>query len=233
MDNTSQIRRLVREKDAALVIVDSLGKARNTDPSDGDATIKLTNAIESFGIPVLAIDQVTKVDNAAIAKQKVTHPDAMMAIGSQFSTAGARLGWFFQEMGDSTYLSKRYNVFNTKHNHVAKQEPRSLKIDFTNNERGIPVAITFDIWDTVKFEEFRAEDIEVTVAKWMARNGNVPVTATELEAAINLPRTTIGEHVSARPDWFVNVPGKGRSKPFKLTEEGLRASSSSSSGAEQ
>ncbi len=220
VDNTSQIRRLVREKGAALVIVDSLGKARNTDPSDGDATIKLTNAIESFGIPVLAIDHVTKVDNAAIAKQRVTHPDAMMAIGSQFSTAGARLGWFFQEMGDSTYLSKRYNVFNTKHNHVAKQEPRSLKIDFINNERGIPVTITFDVWDTVKFEEFRAETIEETVLIWMVRNDVGKATATQIANETGLDRTSVSR-VLGSSEWFEKA-GKQTKKGqfYEVTEEG-------------
>lgn len=219
VDQLSQIRSVVRKKEAVMVVVDSLGKARNTDASDGDATIKLTNAIESFGIPVLAIDHVTKVDNTAIANGKVTNPDAMMAIGSQFSTAGARLGWMFQEMSDSTYETKRYNLHNTKHNHTVKQEPRSVKVEFINDDRGIAQMVKFSMWDVLKFEEFTADTTEHMILKWFFHNSIKSATTKTISDGLGIAATTVNSALS-NADLFEKLTKQGRDQPYALTEDG-------------
>ena len=223
VDQLSQIRSVVRKKGAVMVVVDSLGKARNTDASDGDATIKLTNAIESFGIPVLAIDHVTKVDNAAIANGKVTNPDAMMAIGSQFSTAGARLGWMFQEMSDSTYEVKRYNLHNTKHNHTIKQKPRSIKVEFINDDRGVAQQVKFSMWDVLKFEEFTADTMEHMILKWFAHNHVETATTKTIADGLGAKDTTVNSALQ-NEELFKRLTKEGRNQPYGLTEDGLSES---------
>ena len=225
VDQISQIRSVVRKNKAVLVIVDSLGKARNTDPSDGDSTIKLTNAIESLGMPVLAIDHVTKADNKEIKTGKVTHPDSMMAIGSQFSTAGARLAWFFQEMSDSTHLVKRFNIHNTKHNLVAKQDARSLKMEITNDERQIITGVEFTVWDIMQFEELTVESPEQIILKMMVRGGIKTIDATTAGKATGMPRTTCADALKNNPDWFTAIQKVGRTQPFGITALGYDESS--------
>lgn len=220
VDQISQIRGVVRKEKAVLVIIDSLGKARNTDPSDGDSTIKLTNAIESLGMPVLAIDHVTKADNKDIKTGKVTHPDSVMAIGSQFSTAGARLGWFFQEMSDSTQMVKRFNLHNTKHNLVAKQETRSLKMEITNNERYVITGVEFSVWDSMQFEEFAAETVDRMILKHMVRAKIKTMSASDAAKALGVPRTTAADAFKGSPEWFTPLAKVGRTVPFGITALG-------------
>ena len=73
------IRSLIRETGAVMVVLDSMGQARGTDPSDGDSTIKLTKGIRSFGVPCLAIDHVTKADNKDMKNSNTTNPVTDMA----------------------------------------------------------------------------------------------------------------------------------------------------------
>ena len=227
-DHLSQIRAIIREMDAVLVIVDSLGKARGADPSDGDATIKLTNAIESLGMPVLAIDHVTKSHNEAISSGQMQNPEAVMGIGSQFSTAGARLGWFFQKMTDSKPLSVRFNLHNNKHNLVAKQDTRSMTMNIENNERGVITKLTFKTWDSIKFEELRVESLEVTIARWMVRTEKISTTTTEASKAIGASDTSVNRALQGA--LFEKMTRVGKSVPYRLTEAGTAAVGTSPTG---
>ena len=199
--------------------MDSLGKARNTDPSDGDATIKLTNSIESLGIPVLAIDHVTKADNRDIKNGKVQNPNAVFAIGSQFSTAGARLAWFFQEMSDSSPGYQRLNIHNTKHNHVAEQESRSLRIELRSDDFHALDTVTFQVHDSMIFEEFQAESTEMILLKWMMNNSVKTTTATEISKSTGLERTAAARAFKNH-EWFDPVTKVGKSQPYQVSSEG-------------
>ena len=209
------IRSLIRETGAVMVVLDSMGQARGTDPSDGDSTIKLTKGIRSFGVPCLAIDHVTKADNKDMKNSNTVNPDAVMAIGSQFSTAGARLGWFVQEMSTSTQMARRFNMHNPKHNHVAKQQAYSMAMNLENNDRGLLTSITFENYDSVVFEELKLEDTAVTMLKMHVRHGS-PVGGSELARITGISRSTVVSNFNRRPEWWQKVAG---STNYQLTDE--------------
>lgn len=219
IDHLSPIRSIVRERGAVLVIVDSLGKARGADPSDGDATIKLTNAIESLGMPVLAIDHVTKSHNEAISSGQMQNPEAVMGIGSQFSTAGARLGWFLQKMTDSKPLSVRFNLHNNKHNLVAKQETRSMTMDIENNQRGVITQLTFKTWDRQKFTELEPQDAKMSIALWMMRSGKNTTYSAEAAKGTGISKSTVNDALQSS-GWFEKAPKQGNIQPYRINEVG-------------
>lgn len=213
------IRSLIRETGAVMVVLDSMGQARGTDPSDGDSTIKLTKGIRSFGVPCLAIDHVTKADNKDMKNSNTTNPDAVMAIGSQFSTAGARLGWFVQEMSTSTQMARRFNMHNPKHNHVAKQQAYSMAMNLENNKRGLLTSITFENYDSVVFEELKLEDTAVTMLKIHVRHAK-PVGGSELARMTSISRSTVVSNFNRRPEWWQKVEGTTQ---YELTEAAIAA----------
>lgn len=219
-DHTSRIRRVARANKAVLIVVDSMAKARNASASDADETIKLMNSLEDLGLPVFAIDHVTKSDNKDIKDGGVKNPNSVMAIGSTHSTDGARLGWFLQQIGDPDNGVSRFNVHNTKHNLVAEQKPRSLRVSITNNGNDIMTNLKFDVWDTVKFEDFRAETVEETMLIWMKRNGLDQSTATQLAELTKLDRSSVATSFKSS-DWFEKKGKRVREGQFyEVTETG-------------
>jgi len=218
-DAIGPIRALIRELDVKLVILDSMGQARGTDASDGDSTIKLVKALRSLGVPVLAIDHVTKVDNKGMKDGKIDNPDSIMAIGSQFSTAGARLAWFIQEMSLSTPMARKFNMHNTKHNHVAKQEPFSMSLDMENNEQQRVTSLKFTSWDSLKYQEIAQEDKSVAILKAHIR-ADRPLGGTELAKLSGVSRNTVVSTFNRRSEWWTQVPG---STQYALTEDAFVA----------
>ena len=214
-DAIGPIRSLIRELDVKMAILDSMGQARGADASDGDSTIKLVKALRSLGIPVLAIDHVTKVDNKGMKNGKLDSPDSIMAIGSQFSTAGARLAWFIQEMSASTPMARKFNMHNTKHNHVAKQEPFSMNLDMENNEQQRVTSLKFQSYDSIMYEELAHEDRAVTMLKAHIK-ADRPMGGTELSRLSGVPRGTVSSLFERRSEWWSQVEGTTQ---YQLTED--------------
>jgi len=200
VDSVRPIKSLIREHEAVLVIIDSVGQARGADPSDGDSTIKIMKWMRSFKVPVLAIDHITKVENKDMTKGKVDAPDAVMAIGSQFSTASARLGWFFQHMTTSTAMHIKFNIHNTKHNHVAKQETMSLDIKFMNNDRGLMTNLEFITWGSQMHYEVSNERNE-EAALVVHYRADRPLGTTELARMCGVVRSTLASIHRKSPFW--------------------------------
>jgi hypothetical protein len=230
-DHVSRIRGLARETGAVLVILDSLGKARGADPSDGDATIKITNAIEAFALPVLAIDHVTKSVSEMVAAGKLDSPEAIYGIGSQFSHSAARLGWFFQKMTSSKPNRVVFNIHNNKHNLVPKQDSRSVTMELESNERSVLTRIKFKTWDNVAFEEMRVEGIEVTIARWMVREGKLTTTTTEAVRGTGASKSAVNRALTDHPDWFEKMAKQKQMQPYKLTDTGRNATGTSSASS--
>ena len=215
-DAVRPLKSLIREHEAALVIVDSIGQVRNADASDGGATIVLMNQLNSLPVPVLGIDHVTKEDNRSIARGRVDSPDAVMAIGSQFSTASARLGWFFQHMTTSTAMHVKFNIHNTKHNHVAKQDTMSLDIKFVNNDRGLMTNLKFITWGSQMHYEVTNERNE-EAALVIHYRADRPLGTTELARMCGVVRSTLASIHRKSPYW-AQVAG---STQYRLTEMGI------------
>ncbi len=60
VDLSPSIRRTIAERNIGFVINDSLGAARAGEPESAELTIRTLMAMRSWGVPVLALDHVTK-----------------------------------------------------------------------------------------------------------------------------------------------------------------------------
>ncbi len=219
-DALRPIRKLVREHEAVLVIVDSIGRTRDADASDGGATILLMNALGAMPCPVLAIDHVTKEDNKNIKRGKVDSPEAVMAIGSQFTTAAARLGWFFRDMDATASGTLNFTLYNTKHSHIPKQPPMAMSLVITSNEKMLPVEVEFKTWEKQMFFDVdKAQDnlVNMLVIHYRAERA---MTVTELGMAAGVKAGTASSLVSRHSDLWEFVSG---SKLRVLTEDGNAA----------
>jgi hypothetical protein len=214
-DAIGPIKALIRELDVKMAVLDSMGQARGADASDGDSTIKLVKMLRSLGVPVLAIDHVTKVDNKGMKNGKMDDPASIMAIGSQFSTAGARLGWFIQEMSASTPMARKFNMHNTKHNHVAKQESFSMSLDMENNAQQRVTSLKFNSWDSLMYQELAHEDKAVTMLKAHVK-ADCPMGGTALAKVSGVNRSTAATILERRTEWWVKVSG---TTDYVLTDE--------------
>ena len=215
-DAVRPIRALVREHDAALVIIDSVGQARGTDPSDGDSTIKTMKWMRSFRVPVLAIDHITKVENKEMTKGNITVPESVMAIGSQFTTAAARMAWFFQKMTTSTKDTTKFNLHNTKYNHGPTHDVMSLDVEFKNNERGLMTNLKFKTWERQMFFEVTAQRNE-EAALIVHYRANRPIGTTELARMSGVNRSTLAGIHNKSPYWE-KVEGTTQ---YRLTKAGF------------
>jgi len=213
-DAIGPIKTLIREHEAVLVIIDSIGQARGSDPSDGDSTIKLMKGMRSFKVPVLGVDHVTKVDYRAIAGGKVD-PNTVMAIGSQFSTASARLAWFFQKMTTSTQMHTKFNLHNTKHNHVAQQDIVSMDVEMENNDRGLLTSVKFTTWERQMFYDI-TQPTKLEAAVVVHYRANRPLGSTELARMSGADRSTLATQMNAKPFWTRMARGI-----YELSDEGI------------
>lgn len=122
------LRRVVMEKEAVLVVLDSIGMARGGDAMGADDTIRMFRALRSIGAPVLALDHVTKQD-----KRSRT---VMTPYGSVYTINTARLLWgalIIEE--ESTAAERQINMVNTKANRVAIQPRCGFSITYRNDEK--------------------------------------------------------------------------------------------------
>jgi hypothetical protein len=226
----SRIRTKAREMDCVLIVVDSMGRARGNDPSDGNATIKLTDAMDTFGFPVLALDHTTKAVNEQIEKGTMSDPSAVTGIGSIFSTASARLGWFLHKLNTSKPMARKYNLYNNKHNIVAQQATRSLTIDLKNNKVGHLTSVKFKVWSGDTLEELRVESAQVTIARWMVRESKTSTTTTEASNATGLSTTSAGRALGT--SYFEKMTKTGREQPYRITTEGVESAGGKVEGRE-
>jgi hypothetical protein len=214
------IRRLARKVGAVLVIIDSVGKAKTFGNNDTESTIQLFNDIDKLGVPTIAVDHVTKEINEKI-KQGRVHAESVTAIGSQFSGAAARLGWFMQEIGASRPREKRFNLHNSKHSHVAQQEARSMVVRIESNERDLPTSITFEIHDKLYLSEKKEESTLVQLARAIHRHGDA-VTYKDVTQLTGIVRGT-ASGILPNHDWFEKVSKSGQEARFWLSAEGSAA----------
>lgn len=211
------IKAVTRKEGAVAFILDSVGKAKSLTLNDGEAAIQLFDDLDRLVLPGVAVDHVTKVINEQIKRQKV-HAESVMAIGSQFSTAATRLGWFMHEQGSSTPTTKRFNMHNTKHNHVARQETRRLFIHIETNDRALPVSMQFEVQHGMFEIPLEAESKPVQIARAMARTDK-PMTYEEITEATGIKRNTLAP-ILTNHDFFTKGENMGRQATYSVSRKG-------------
>lgn len=209
-----RIRRLVRELGIVMVVVDSIGRARGGDVSASDVTIKMFESLAQLRVPVLAIDHMTKEENKRVWTNTYDAREAM-PIGSVYTQASTRLGWFMNVLPDSTDTHKKYNCYNTKHNHVPEQDTRGLEFKASSDE-----------WGNIHNAAFSVNRMSHYVAPVVKRNKQtdlllwhfsqqredlkvIPLTLKDMDRS-GISSSTIRNTVTdKRSEWWEKVKGAG------------------------
>lgn len=140
-----QLTRMVKDYDIQLVIVDSVATARGGEAFGADDTVRFFRALNSLGVPVLALDHLTKED---VRSDKAPTP-----YGSVFTINLSRLMWAVVQNDDASRLPnmKQLNMTNTKANNTGRQSPFGFTLEYQSSEKGNATSISLEmnqgVWD--------------------------------------------------------------------------------------
>ena len=144
VNSVSVIRRQIHETEAVLLVVDSVANARRGDAFGPEDTVHMFAVMGSLGIPVLAIDHMTK--------KAASDGDMSSPYGTVFTSNEARLTWGVMEaeMG-STPDDKQLNLTMAKQNRFKGGRPRGLVLSYESFPTGIVKVLTLTenegVWD--------------------------------------------------------------------------------------
>lgn len=117
------MRRLVAEIGAVLVVVDSIGMASGGDPADAAGIIKAMIGARALGVPVLGIHHLPKDSR-----------DKSRPYGSVYAAAEARMTWLVEKDEDAPVGTMRVALTNKKSNRSIRHERQSFELRFQSSE---------------------------------------------------------------------------------------------------
>jgi len=135
VNSVSPIRRQLRETDAVLLVVDSVANARRGDAFGPEDTVHMFAVMGSLGVPVLAIDHMTK--------KAASDGDMSSPYGTVFTSNEARLTWGVTESEEASTLDdKQLNMVMAKQNRFRGGRPRGLILGYESFPTGIVKTLT-------------------------------------------------------------------------------------------
>lgn len=137
MEAAPRMRKRVAETGAVFVVVDSLGFARGGDANSQELTVRMFSAFRTLGVPVLAIDHVTKSKE----DKTPTH-----SFGSAYTYNAARLMWRMDAAKEEGRNDFYCALVNTKTNRKF-QKPRGFKVLVTTDEDERLLTVVFETTD--------------------------------------------------------------------------------------
>lgn len=171
------LRKKIMDVGASLVIIDSVGMARGGAPESAEETIKLFRAMRSLGIPVLAIDHISK-------EAKKGDAGGADPIGSIYTRNAARLVWSMEGKQFEGRVDTVIVFRNSKANFGRKERQRAFRYGFSEGPGGRLEAVTFDPVDWRDTEEF-ADKLPVKDRIVRALRAG-PLTRMEIAAAADI-----------------------------------------------
>jgi len=231
--SVKRIRKAVAEHEVVMIVLDSVGLARGADPNSAGDTIDLFKYLRDIGIPILAIDHVRKEHIEKIKGGKVD-PNTVLAFGSQYSMSSARLAWFMREMRTSTPQRKRFNLHNTKYNHVQEQAARSIIMEIDSTEAGVIETVRFAIEGTIELDTpvYAEAGRDMLLKVWSINQE--AMTLSQFAQALGATKSTVQRWIEKDQadvaPWFKKLPKQGREIPYALTEVGIVSMSELSEG---
>ena len=144
VDSVSVIRRQILDTDSVLLVVDSVANARRGDAFGPEDTVHMFAVMGSMGVPVLAIDHMTK---EASKKGDMSSP-----YGTVFTSNEARLTWGVVEAENgSTPDDKQLNMVMAKQNRFRGGRPRGVVLGYESFPTGIVKVLKITenegVWD--------------------------------------------------------------------------------------
>lgn len=144
-ESAAALRREILRDNVGLVVLDSLGLARGGEPESADMTLRMFAAARSLGVPILAVDHVTKAQGN----------DSTRPFGSTYTHNIARLTWGLDkaEEADSTVVS----LVNRKRNNGRLMPRVAYRITFASDALDALTSVNFRRCDPGDVPELAAK----------------------------------------------------------------------------
>ena len=219
-----RIRKLVRDLGCPLVVVDSISRARGSDVSSSEATVKLFEMFAQFGVPVLAIDHMTKEENKRVWTSNYD-PREAQPLGSGVTQNSVRLGWMMNVLPGDTPTLKKYNLYNTKANNVVQQTTRGLTFKASSDEWGTIYGASFELASMSHYvAQTKEGDKGLVMLRWHLaeqRKDGSPMgfTGTQIAAGSGVNRNTVAAKLRDS-GWWEKLSS---SHEYRLTDAGMEA----------
>lgn len=198
-ESVSTIRRRVAELGIGFAVLDSVGFARGDDPNSAEATIRLFVANRKLGIPVLAIDHMSKEMLANPQSRKT-------AIGSVYTENSVCRVWVMKgEQVEPGVLA--ISLSDEKRNNTAKQPSLAyhvrLEDDGTTDQR--PVSIAYERADYHDLPSgTQPGGQKYTMAKVIEEYGG-NATDEQIAESMGVTTGTVRTLLARHKDWFVRL----------------------------
>lgn len=191
------MRRAVADAKAELVVLDSIGMGRGGDAHGPEDTIRLFRALRSLDCPVLALDHVSHQTRTKRATQRKL--EDLAPYGSVYTVNSARLLWGGLVAGSTTNGVRRIQMINTKANHVRKQDPFGITIQYKSvpDKPQLFSAIELKVMDRV-WDEFSMTTWERIVA--VLAMGNEFLSVKELAQRTDVTEDTVRKELNRHRD---------------------------------
>lgn len=186
----ASMKRRVREYEAVFYVIDSVGMGRGGDAASAEDTIRLFRALRGMGLPVLAIDHISKA-----VKAQESRLDNADAFGSTYTMNSVRNAWWFAPVVSLDDHVIRVMGTNTKTNHTRQSKNRGINITFASDE-DVPKSIDFEVVDEIH-ETIMDKRVTVKDRMVITLIGNeTGLTYDQFVETLDVPRNTIVKTVS-------------------------------------
>ena len=212
----ASMRRAIGERDAKLAILDSIGMGRGGNANTAEDTIRMFRGLRSLGIPVLAIDHVSKEDKRS--------GELISPYGSVYTINSARLLWgavVAKELSGET--DKYLNLANTKSNRTSLHPPIGLSMHYANVENKEHRTRWLSALEFKTYDRWWEQDIPDAwdlIRNHMLVNDEMKWTIKELALALDLEATTVEKSIQ-RHQSSLERTKVGRAYAYQLTAKEL------------
>jgi hypothetical protein len=203
MEAAPRMRKRVAETGAVFVVVDSLGFARGGDANSQELTVRMFSAFRTLGVPVLAIDHVTKSKE----DKTPTH-----SFGSAYTFNAARLMWRMDTAKEEGKNDFYCALVNTKTNRKY-QKPRGLKVLVATDEDERLLTVNFETTDINDIPGLnKALSLRDQIRAVIEQNGGRLLSAADIARCMEAEGSNTNEAVvrallNRHKDTFIRVGG--------------------------
>lgn len=210
----ASMRRAIGEREAKLAVLDSIGMGRGGNANTAEDTIRLFRGLRSLGVPVLAIDHVSKEDKRS--------GSLISPYGSVYTINSARLLWGAVVATDLSSENEKYlNLSNTKSNRTALHQPMGVRLQYRNkaNEEHKTrwlESMSIDMYD--KWWEIQTPDTWAAIKHHLYKHDGSFWTINEMAMTLELEPATVEKAVQRHMGQLVREK-KGRAYGYTLAAD--------------
>ena len=189
-ESSRDLRKLIAELGVVFVIVDSIGMASGTDPSDANGIIKAMIGARALGVPVLGIHHLPK-----------DAKDKSRPYGSVYAAAEARMTWLVEKDEEAPAGTVRIALTNKKSNRSSRHDRQAFDLRFLSD----PNREALEVVTVHPISFFQAASIgEGAGQKWRiaAELKASPKSLDELAASLDITKAVLRMQLNRHKDLF-------------------------------